>query len=100
MSNGYSLTKEEIKDMIKNVALSDEEMIKASGGQGGGETPPKFRVGDRVRMPAAPAAGIATVIRIEKDEYFTYMGWKYVVAPDNEPGAEGWAYEKMLVLAG
>jgi len=99
MGNGFSLTENDIKDLVKNRALSDEEMKNASGGQGSEETPPKFRVGDRVRRPAAPGAGIATIIRIEKDQYFTYLGWKYVVVPDNDPGTEGWAYEKMIVLA-
>ena len=99
MSNGFSLTEDEIKNLINNTALSDEEMMKASGGHGDEEAPPKFKVGDRVRMPNAPGAGTATVIRIEKDAYFSFVGWKYVVSPDNEPGNEGWAYEKWLVLA-
>lgn len=99
MGNGFSPTENEIRNMIKNAALSDEEMMKASGGQGEEDTPQKFRVGDRVRRPASPGAGIATIIRIEKDEYFYELGWKYVVEPDNAPGTEGWAYEKMLVLA-
>lgn len=94
-----ALTDEEIMSMAKNTALSDEETMKASGGQGSGETSPKFRVGDRVRRPNAPAAGIATITRIEKDEYFSELGWKYVVEPDNAPGTEGWVYDFLIVLA-
>ena len=97
--SAFAQTKEEILEAVKNVVLSDEDMAKASGGTIGEDTPPKFRVGDRVRNAFAPGAGAATVIRIEKDDYYPYLGWKYVVEPDNAPGTEGCGYDKNLIPA-
>lgn len=94
-----AITKEEHKRLLNgelpkglNVAVSDEDMSKASGGVSQGIHEPKFNIGERVRVLEDDWIDDAYVTdrRIVGDDY-----WMYILRVHDIE--EGW-YENYKVL--
>lgn len=101
--SGYNRTKEDILDIVAEKSgrhsqeLSDEELMRVSGGANEDQPSAKFSVGDRVYIADSPETGPATIRKVEG--YFMYIGWVYVVEPDSMPGFQGHMMESELIPA-
>ncbi|MBE5824620.1 MAG: hypothetical protein E7308_11190 [Butyrivibrio sp.] len=56
----------EMKNKVKNRALSDSDMAMATGGNGGSDTTPKYNVGDRVHVSGLEDLGIGEIVSIDE----------------------------------
>lgn len=91
MNEHRMMSMEDVKKKARqlNTALSDDEMALASGGVRENYPPPKFHVGDHVKMVDWETADDIVILEV-KDEtwYDPTEGWFYIIKV-HEPGI-GW----------
>ena len=73
---------ESIIQKAKNMALNDEDMAKAAGGNTDDAPAPKFSSGQRV-MTIDPEMPGVFIIRHVNDYYSYIDGWLYTVGPED-----------------
>ena len=73
---------ESIIQKAKNIALSDEDMANASGGNSADAPEPKFSAGQRVIITEDPEVGVLIIRHV--DDYYSWRdGWLYTLGPED-----------------